>query len=99
MRARFTVRANHHHILLQIPYEPETLPSVAVAESSEDWKGDVKALGVFEDAFEVKGKHHNSHLSLNLLCTSFAHAYVVSQVQIPEKGDSISSGMLVSSLL
>lgn len=42
-------------LLLQIAFEPETLASVAVAESAKDWKGDVKALGVFEDAFEVKG--------------------------------------------
>jgi hypothetical protein len=28
---------------------------VSVAESAKDWKGDVKAVGVFEDAFEVKG--------------------------------------------
>lgn len=61
-------RINLIHLLtglLQIPFEPETLASVAVADSVKDWKGDVKGLGVFEDAFEVKGKHQKFSCSAN----------------------------------
>jgi hypothetical protein len=43
-------------VTLQVPYEPTQLTVVEVNEAPAEWKGDVKAVGIFEDAFEVKGK-------------------------------------------